>query len=196
MADVPTDNSLNTTKNKAAALHCCPLVLLMASALKSISNPNRTMRIKTVYLATILSSALFSFAHADDKAALMSAGKTAYNSCMACHGADGKGLNLGGGNMMAPAIAGSKYVNGDPSVLALVILKGIQKEGTDYLGMMAPMEAAIPDDEKLASVMTFVRNSFGNTAGVVTKEDATKYRAQWQAEKAAITRAKLKELSK
>jgi CBS domain containing-hemolysin-like protein len=44
--------------------------------------------------------------------------------------------------------------------------------------------------------MTFVRNSFGNTAGVVTKEDATKYRAQWQAEKTSITRAKLKELSK
>ena len=79
-------------------------------------------------------------------------------------------------------------------VMALVVLKGIQKEGTEYLGMMAPLGAAL-DDEKLAAVMTYVRGSFGNKGAAVTKEDAAKYREQWKDIKAPVTRAKIAELS-
>ena len=79
---------------------------------------------------------------------------------------------------MAPALGGSKITIGDPSVLALVLHNGIAKETQDYLGMMAPLGAAL-DDEKLAGVMTYVRNSFGNTASVVTVEDVKKSSSKW-----------------
>ncbi|MBT8043764.1 MAG: cytochrome c [Verrucomicrobiae bacterium] len=123
------------------------------------------------------------------------AGKTAYVTCSACHNPDGKGLPIGD-KKMAPSLVDSKVATGDPSVLALVILKGIKKEGTDYIGIMAPLEAVYADDKKLADVMTYVRQSFGNKASAVTAEDAAKYRAKWKDVKEPVTRAKLAELAK
>lgn len=150
---------------------------------------------KPITAAILLSLGLTLHSSADEaaKAKLMAAGKEAYVTCMACHGPDGNGV-AAGPNKMAPALAGSALVNGDPSVFALLLLKGIAKENATYLGVMAPMEAMLPDDEKLAAVMTYVRNSFGNTAAVVTPEDAKKYREQWKDLKAPSTRTKLMEL--
>jgi mono/diheme cytochrome c family protein len=134
-------------------------------------------------------------ASADDAetAKLMETGKASFMLCAACHGMDAKGVQAGP-SKMAPSLVDSKVALGDPSVMALVILKGIQKEGTDYLGMMAPLEAAL-DDEKLAGLMTYVRGSFGNKAAPVTVEDAKKFRDQWKDIKAPVTRAKIAELS-
>lgn len=126
------------------------------------------------------------------KAKLMEIGKANYATCMACHGADGQGLPAGD-KKMAPSLVDSKIAVGDPAQLALVILKGIQKENQDYLGMMAPLEMAL-DDEKLAGVMTFIRNSYGHKASVVTPEDAKKFREQFKEVKAPVTRAKIAEL--
>ena len=68
---------------------------------------------------------------------------------------------------MAPSLAGSKVAIGEPAAFALAVLKGIQKDPANLqiLGIMAPLEMAL-DDEKLAGVMTYVRNSFGNSASV------------------------------
>lgn len=126
-------------------------------------------------------------------AKLMEAGKASYMMCAACHGMDAKGVQAGP-SKMAPSLVDSKVALGDPSVMALVILNGIQKEGTEYLMMMAPLGAAL-DDEKLAAVMTYVRGSFGNKAPAITVEDAKKYREQWKDLKAPLTRAKIAELS-
>ncbi len=126
-------------------------------------------------------------------AKMMEAGKTSYMTCAACHGMDAKGVQAGP-NKLAPSLIDSKLALGDPSILALLVLKGIQKEGTEYMMMMAPLGAAL-DDEKLAAVMTYVRGSFGNKAAAVTKEDAAKYREQWKDITAPVTRAKLAELS-
>ena len=123
------------------------------------------------------------------------AGKAAYMTCSACHNADGKGLPIGD-KKMAPSLAASKVVNGKPSVLALAVLKGIKKEGTDYMGVMAPLEAVYTDDAKLAAVLTYVRQSFGNTSSAVTAEDVAKFRIQWKDQKESVTRAKLEELNK
>lgn len=109
---------------------------------------------------------------------------------MACHGADGKGLKAGE-KLMAPPLGGSKFVNGKPEVLAKIILKGIQKEDQNYLGIMAPLEAAF-DDQKLADVMNYVRNSFGNKSETkITAEDAKKYREAAKDVKAPLKRADL-----
>ena len=147
-------------------------------------------------LLTILAAGLAT-AHADDaaKAKLMEVGKAAYATCAACHGADGAGLPVGA-QKMAPPLGGSKLVTGKPDVLALLILKGIAKENQNYLGIMAPLELAFPDDEKLAGIITYVRNSFGNTASVVTAEDAKKFREKWAENKTPVTRAQLEELEK
>lgn len=143
---------------------------------------------KVIIVPVLLGLAMFS-AQADE-----AAGKMAYITCSACHNADGQGLPLGD-KKMAPSLTGSKVVTGDPAVLALVILKGIKKEGTEYMGMMAPLEMAY-DDQKLADVMTYVRQSFDNEAGAVTVEDAAKYRAQWKDINEPVSRAKIEELSK
>ena len=128
-----------------------------------------------------------------ETAKMMEAGKMSFMMCAACHGMDAKGVQAGP-SKMAPSLIDSKIALGEPSVLALVIMKGIQKEGTEYLGMMAPLEAAL-DDEKLAAVMTYVRGSFGNKAAAVTVADAAKFRDQWKDIKAPVTRAKLVELT-
>ena len=145
---------------------------------------------KKLLLVPVIAGLVSMTAQADE-----AAGKAAYMMCSACHNADGQGLPLGD-KKMAPTLTDSKVVNGDASVLALVILKGIKKEGVEYMGMMAPLEAAYPDDQKLADVMTYVRQSFGNEAAAVTAEDAAKYRAQWKDVVEPVTRAKLAELSK
>lgn len=143
----------------------------------------------------VVAAGLSTIACADEAetAKLMEAGKTSYMMCAACHGMDAKGVQAGP-SKMAPSLIDSKVALGDPSIMALVLLKGIQKEGTEYLGMMAPLGAAL-DDEKLAAVMTYVRGSFGNKGAAVTKEDAVKYREQWKDITAPVSRAKIAELS-
>lgn len=151
---------------------------------------------KTPCFSIVVSAAFFPFSAIADEAALakqIEAGKMSYMMCAACHGMDGKGV-AAGPSLMAPSLVGSKIALGDPSVLALVIINGIQKEGTEYLGMMAPLGAAL-DDQKLADVMTYVRNSFENKAAAVTAEDAKKYRAQWKDTVGPVSRAKIAELA-
>lgn len=122
----------------------------------------------------------------------MEAGKASYMLCAACHGMDAKGVQAGP-SKMAPTLIDSKIALADPSVMALVIINGIQKEGTEYMMAMAPLGAAL-DDEKLAAVMTYVRGSFGNKGTPVTAADAKKYREQWKDVKAPVTRARIAEL--
>ena len=109
--------------------------------------------------------------------AVMALGKTSYALCAACHGADGKGLQAGP-LLMAPSLVGSELLLGDPDKSLLVVLKGIQKENMNYMGMMAPLASGL-DDEKLAAVLTYVRNDFGNSAPAVTVEQAAAARAKF-----------------
>ncbi|MBB5350133.1 mono/diheme cytochrome c family protein [Haloferula luteola] len=148
-------------------------------------------RILILFLASLGIAA----AQDDAKAKLMEAGQKAFPTCMACHGQDGKGLPIGD-KKMAPSLAGSKIANGKPEILAAVILKGIAKETQDYMGIMAPLEAAFASDEQLAGIMTYIRNSFGNEASVVTPEEAKAFRTQWAEQKQPMTRAKIEELEK
>ena len=150
------------------------------------------------YLALSFLAATTVVASADDaqKAKLIETGKAAFATCMACHGADGQGLPVAD-KKMAPPLAASKIATGEPAAFALAVLKGVQKDPANLqiLGVMAPLEMAL-DDEKLAGVMTYVRNSFGNTASVVTPEDAKKFREQFKDIKAPVTRAQLEEAGK
>ena len=104
-------------------------------------------------------------------------------SCQTCHQKTGKGLNAS----QFPPLAGSSWVEGDPEVLARILLKGligpIKVNGRDYPGQvpMTPYEDIL-NDEQMANVMTYVRNAFGNRASVVSPEYVAGIRAKVEAE--------------
>jgi mono/diheme cytochrome c family protein len=104
-------------------------------------------------------------------AAMMARGKQVYDQiCGACHGADG--LGKAG---QAPPLAGSEYVTAKGiSRLAHVPLLGVNGDvkvaGQDWNLSMAAMGAALSDSD-LASVLSYVRTSWGNKASLVTPED-------------------------
>lgn len=128
--------------------------------------------------------------------AVMALGKTSYATCAACHGPDGTGLKAGP-MLMAPSLVGSELLLGDPDEALLIILKGIAKENMDYMGMMAPLAAGL-DDEKLAAVLTYTRNTWGNSAPPITSEQAAAARAKFADVEApaGVPRAKIKEIVK
>ncbi len=119
--------------------------------------------------------------------AAMGTGQTEYAKCAACHGPDGKGMKVGPA-LMAPSLVGSEVVLGDPDRAALVVLKGIRKEGDKYVGVMAPLPL---DDTALAGVLTYVRNSFGNQGGMVTPEEAAAARTRFNSVPAMVGRGEL-----
>lgn len=133
-------------------------------------------------------------AGAADKDKLMQVGQTNYVTCMACHGPDGKGLDVGP-LKMAPPLGGSKLATAPPEIAALIVLKGIEKQDAKYAGLMAPLGAAL-DDEKLAGVLTYVRNSFGNSGDPVTADEVAKVREESKERTAPLKRAELDEMLK
>ena len=110
-------------------------------------------------------------------AAALARGKKNYEAvCGICHGVDGLGKPG-----QAPALAGSQLVNcPGSSRLIHIPLAGIAGPitvaGKDWNLNMAAMGAALPDDD-LAAVLTYIRSSWGNTAGPVTGDDVKKIRA-------------------
>ena len=98
----------------------------------------------------------------------MAKGEKIYGKCIGCHAPDGKG----GGAY--PALAGSDWVVGDTQKFAMIVLNGLSgpsSTGKSWGVMPAQGIGMSPTD--LAAVMTYVRNSFGNSVGdVVTTEMA------------------------
>ena len=98
--------------------------------------------------------------------------------CGTCHQNDGKGLPDAG----FPPLAGTQWAVGDPERLIKLTLKGlmgpIEVQGKTYPGHvpMTPFESLLNDDD-VASVLTFVRNSFGNKASAIQPEEVGKIRA-------------------
>jgi len=111
---------------------------------------------------------------------VLAAGADVFNTlCATCHGLDGKGLPMVGGapgTRLAPALAGSKTINGVPEGAIYVLLNGLTGDidGHKYEGVMISM--ATNDDKWIASVLSYVRNSFGNHGGFVTPAQVSKLR--------------------
>ena len=128
-------------------------------------------------------------ARAQDAAALeaqMNRGKLAYATCAACHGVDGKGLPTN--PPMAPSFIGSKLATAPAEIPATIVLKGIQKMDAKYLGVMAPLGAAM-SDEQIADSLTYIRNSWGNKAGAVTPAEIKAAREKYKDINASLPRA-------
>jgi mono/diheme cytochrome c family protein/glucose/arabinose dehydrogenase len=99
--------------------------------------------------------------------------------CGTCHQDDGKGLPSAG----FPPLADTKWVLESPERLIKITLNGlhgpIEVKGKMYPGQvpMTPF-AGMLKDEEVASVLTYVRNSFGNKASAIKPEQVKKVRAE------------------
>ena len=100
--------------------------------------------------------------------------------CFACHNLDGRGTPLDGkdGFTLAPPLAGSQTVNGPKDAFIAVLLKGIGGpiNGKTYESQMVPMESN--NDEWIAAVGSYVRNSFGNKSSTIAAADVAKVRKE------------------
>jgi glucose/arabinose dehydrogenase/mono/diheme cytochrome c family protein len=119
---------------------------------------------------------------AGDDLARFTKGKEIYDRegyCITCHQGDGKGLATSG----FPPLAGSEWVTGDVDRLIKLTLHGLygplEVSGQSYAGLvpMTPFGGLL-NDEEMAAVLTFVRNSFGNEASAVAPADVARVRAE------------------
>ncbi|MDF1861446.1 MAG: discoidin domain-containing protein [Verrucomicrobiales bacterium] len=108
-------------------------------------------------------------------------GQTIYGAlCFACHGADGKGMKIPGGDniTLAPSFADSAILTGHRELGTKVVLHGLTGpiKGKAYPGEMISM--ASNGDQWVADVLSYVRNSFGNQLGFISKDEVTRIREE------------------
>lgn len=125
-------------------------------------------------------TAMDAAAESDDDAPIdptvIAAGQAGYLICGACHGQNGEG------GPIAPPLAESEWVTGPVSNLIRIQLRGLTGPITvngkeyDFPGGMAQM--AYQSDEQIASVLTYIRNSFGNKGSAVTPEQVAALRSE------------------
>ncbi|HEY7055812.1 MAG TPA: c-type cytochrome, partial [Vicinamibacterales bacterium] len=100
--------------------------------------------------------------------------------CFACHGEDGRGTPMAGappGTTMAPPLAGSPRVQAHRDYIIKALLNGLSGPvaGKSYAEVMIPMGGQ--NDEWIADIASYVRNSFGNTGTFVASSDVARVRA-------------------
>ncbi|HLF46211.1 MAG TPA: cytochrome c [Chitinophagaceae bacterium] len=108
--------------------------------------------------------------------ATMERGKVVYDkACLSCHMPNGLGVPR-----MAPSLSKSKYVLGTKTKMIRIVLRGSEElpvnEDRDFTNPMAPILNLT--DQQLADVLTFVRNSYGNRASVITAADVKYVKAR------------------
>lgn len=122
----------------------------------------------------------------------MVAGARVYNNCAACHQRDGEGV---AGNY--PPLAGSEWVSGSEVRLAALVLHGLEGSitvrGQSYNQVMPAWSQL--SDEQIAAVLTYIRGSWGNSAGAVAPELVAAVRAQTDGRRRPWTTDELDELA-
>ncbi len=95
-------------------------------------------------------------------------------TCAACHQATGAGLPS-----QYPPLAPSDFVTGNEQRLLHIVLRGltgeVEVEGEMFKGDMPGWAPAL-NDAQVASVLTYIRKSFGNSAPPVTVEQVAAIR--------------------
>jgi mono/diheme cytochrome c family protein len=109
----------------------------------------------------------------EKQAILVKAGEAVYSAnCVACHQATGQGLPN-----VFPPLAGDPKVNGPAEGHITTVLKGLSGQainGVTYSAAMPPW--AQLTDQQIASVITYERNSWGNSAGMVEPSQVSSLR--------------------
>jgi mono/diheme cytochrome c family protein len=107
-------------------------------------------------------------------------------NCAVCHQASG----LGSQSQGYPPLAGSEITNGGSRRAAMVVMKGLQGpvtvKGQKYgSAVMQPWETL--GDQKVADVLTYERQEWGNHGGPVTKEQIAALRKELANHPASFT---------
>jgi mono/diheme cytochrome c family protein len=112
---------------------------------------------------------------AGSDAGMVAGGAIYRDSCSACHGIDGKGVDR-----LFPAVANSSMARSDdPSSVIRIVLRGARSVATDK----EPTAPGMPSygsqlsDGQIAAVLTYVRNSWGGAAPTVSASDVARQRA-------------------
>ncbi|HEX9367980.1 MAG TPA: c-type cytochrome, partial [Vicinamibacterales bacterium] len=120
-----------------------------------------------------------------DEQTMMGKGKQIYAEvCFACHGEDGRGTPAPGLGTLGPALASSPRVLGHPEYVVKALLHGLTGpiNGATYPDVMVPMGQN--NDEWVASIASYVRNSFGNRAASIAPAEVARVRAASASRKA------------
>lgn len=135
------------------------------------------MQKTVIVLALFLALLSLSFvSNEQDFSASFKRGKVVYETnCLACHQVNGAGVPR-----MNPPLIKTKHVLGDKVKLINIVIKGFNEEveinGEFYDN---PMPAQVQlNDQQVADVLTYVRNSFGNKAAAITLGEVKKVRAK------------------
>ncbi|NNF42872.1 MAG: c-type cytochrome [Phycisphaerales bacterium] len=104
--------------------------------------------------------------------------------CARCHGPDGRGEEG------FPPLDRSPWVLGEPARAAAVVVHGLHgviemPGGRSFESVMEPLGALL-DDQQIADVLSYVRQSWGNYASVVTAADVARGRALKEADGAPL----------
>ena len=141
-------------------------------------------------IATAATTAAAGFSSAQQEQ--LKEGETVYKTlCFSCHGDDGRGITMAGaaeGVMMAPPLAGSPRVQGHRDYVINTLLHGMTGPiaGQTFSGqVMLPM--GTQNDQWIANIGSYVRNSFGNSASFITPEDVARVRASTSTRKTPWT---------
>ena len=98
-------------------------------------------------------------------------------SCVTCHQPTGKGIPG-----QFPPLAGSEFVMGGSKRLTMILLKGLQGpvkvQGAAFNGAMPTWEKILTD-KQIASILTFVRQEWGNKAGEITPDQVAAARKEF-----------------
>ena len=107
-------------------------------------------------------------------------------NCQVCHQPDG----LGSAGQGYPPLAGSEITNGGSRRAAMVVMKGLQGpvtvKGQKFgSAVMQPWESL--GDQKVADVLTYERQAWGNTGGPISKEQIAALRKELATHPASFT---------
>ena len=102
------------------------------------------------------------------------AGKTLFQgTCSVCHGADGKGMEG-----VFPPLEKSDFLMADKRRSIEIVMNGLSGpvtvNGKQYNSVMPPMSQL--NDDGIANILTYVRNSFGNKGDAVSVEEVENVR--------------------
>ncbi|HET7115382.1 MAG TPA: HEAT repeat domain-containing protein [Hanamia sp.] len=138
----------------------------------------------------------------DDKNTILDGAITFRSLCANCHGADGKGLAIGGGAMAAPPLVGASPLKLSEKYTAMRILLGGLTgpvEGKTYPAEMPSMAAN--RDGWIADVLSYARYEFGNKASgkkslspIVKRDEVKKIREEMKGRTKPWTLEELKKI--
>lgn len=101
--------------------------------------------------------------------------KVFLQTCFVCHQADGQGIPG-----QIPPLARSDYLMADKKRSVRIVLQGqtgkLKVNNKTYNGTMIPLDYL--SDENVANVLTYVRNSFGNSGDPVSVEEVQRIRSE------------------